>query len=297
MKIPALRVALAAVLTAVPALSWSLGAPEGDRPQQPPLTLTFGVYQTDKATVMYRMFTPLLEALQADVEARLSRSVEIQLSIFKSYDDGIEALSTGRVDFMHCGPSSYITASERNPKLELLAMEHKDGEKRFKGVIVVQKGSPIQRIEDLRGKRFAFGDPNSTIGRFLVQSELVRHGIHAADLSSFRHLERHDQVAAAVEHGDFDAGSVKEGTFKKFEARGALRALATFDNVTKPVVARAGLDAAVARALREALIGLKDAKLLEPLSISGFLPTSDEEFDFVRKGMKLAERFGAGTSG
>src|SRR5207249_4194439 len=131
------------------------------------------------------------------------------LTIFKSYDDGIKALCEGTVDFVHFGPASYIEAKRRNQKIELLAMEHENGEKRFQGVIFVAKASPIQTLADIRGKRFAFGDRNSTIGRWLVQAELVKADVFIDDLAGFKYLERHDQVAAAVEHGDFDVGAVK----------------------------------------------------------------------------------------
>jgi phosphonate transport system substrate-binding protein len=261
------------------------------------LSLTFGVYQTDKATVMYRMFTPLLESIQDDVSKRLERPVDIQLQIFKSYDDGISALVGGTVDFVHFGPAPYIRAKEQNPNVQLLAMEHENGEKRFKGVIVVAKNSPIRTIADLRGKRFAFGDKNSTIGRYLVQAELVSHGIYGKDLASFKYMERHDQVAGAVELGDFDAGSVKSGTFKKYEDKGTLRKLCDFDNVTKPVVARAGLDPQVFGALQKAFFALADEAVLKELKITGFLPTSDGEYDFVRRGMKKSEAFESAVPG
>jgi phosphonate transport system substrate-binding protein len=278
----------------------SLAAPLGAQVKQKStetLSLTFGVYQTDKATVMYRMFTPILESIQDDVSKRLERPVDIQLTIFRSYDDGIAALVEGRVDFVHFGPASYIKAKELNPDVQLVAMEHENGEKRFKGVIAVGKNSPIHTIADLKGKRFAFGDKNSTIGRFLVQAELVSHGIHEKDLAGFKYMERHDQVASAVELGDFDAGSVKVGTFKKYEEKGTLRKLCEFDNVTKPVVARAGLDAQVFAALQQAFYALKDESVLKELKITGFLPTSDAEYDFVRKGMKKAEAFESALRG
>lgn len=255
------------------------------------LSLTFGVYQTDKATVMYRMFTPVLEAIQDDMSRQIGRPVDIQLTIFKSYDDGIRALVEGHVDLVHFGPASYVTAKAKNPDIQLVAMEHEKGEKRFKGVIVVQKDSPIQTIEELRGKRFAFGDKNSTIGRYLVQAELVDHGVYAKDLASFKYLERHDQVAGAVELGDFEAGSVKSSTFKKYADKGTLRKLAEFENVTKPVVARAGFDPAVFSAVQTAFYGLKDESALKELKISGFMPTADAEYDFVREGMKKAAKF------
>jgi phosphonate transport system substrate-binding protein len=240
---------------------------------------------------MYKLFTPLLESLQDDVSARLSRPVDIELRIFRTYDDGINSLVEGSVDFVHFGPASYIVAKGKQPKLQLLAMEHENGEKRFKGVIVVAKNSPIKTIEDLRGRRFAFCDRNSTIGRYLVQALLVEHGIHASDLPGSKYLERHDQVAAAVEHGDFDAGSVKVATFLKANEKGTLRKLAEFDNVTKPLVARAGLDDATFAAIQQSLIEFKDLGALKALKISGFMAAADSDYDFVREGMKKSAEF------
>mgnify|MGYP007026233050 FL=1 len=42
-----------------------------------PLRLTFGLYQTDKATEMYRKFMPMLEAVQVDAGQIMGRDVEI----------------------------------------------------------------------------------------------------------------------------------------------------------------------------------------------------------------------------
>jgi len=163
--------------------------------------------------------------------------------------------------------------------------------KRFKGLIIVQKESPIRTIGDLRGKRFAFGDPNSTIGRYLVQAELIKAGITGRALKDYQYLGRHDTVVKAVEIGDFDAGSVMQQTFDKANAKGTLRVLASFDNVTKPWVARKDLDPATLEAIRSGLYSIKDPAVLKELKITGFVPTSDEEYRLVRDGMKLAEEF------
>ena len=132
---------------------------------QPTFSLTFGVYQSDKATVMYKMFFPVIQYIQSDLKRRLGRPVDIQLRIFRSYDEGIESLVAGKVDFVRFGPASYITAKGRNNRIKLLAMEHKSGKKRFKGLIIVAVDSPIRSLTDLKGHSFAFGDRNSTIGR------------------------------------------------------------------------------------------------------------------------------------
>lgn len=255
------------------------------------MTLSFGVAQSDKATVMYRKLTPVIDALGDDLEKRLHAPIDIHLSIFRTYDEGLDALLKGEVDFVRFGPASYILAKSREPGVQLIAMEQENGEKRFKGVVIVREESPCHKLADLKGKRFAFGDPNSTIGRYLSQAELVKAGIHAWDLAGFKYLDRHDKVAAAVEIGDFDAGAVAMSTYESANKKGTLRVIASFDNVTKPWVARPGLDANVLDALKHCLCEIKDPAVLKELKISGFTQTSDEEYHFVREGMKTADEF------
>lgn len=256
-----------------------------------PLQLTFGLYQTDKATEMYRKFMPMLEAVQEGAGRRMNRDVEVELRIFRSYEEGIAALATGKVDFVRFGPASYVLAKQRNKNVHLIAMEQKKGKTRFKGLIVAHKDSGIETLADLKGKRFAFGDQNSTIGRYLAQEQLVNAGLFARKLSGYEYLDRHDKVARAVQLGDFDAGSIKESTFKKMNEDGSLVVIQSFDNVTKPWIAREGLGADVGAALTQTLVSLDDADALAAFGVDCFVPSSDEQYNFVRSGMQVALRF------
>ncbi|MHC4076915.1 MAG: PhnD/SsuA/transferrin family substrate-binding protein, partial [Planctomycetota bacterium] len=255
------------------------------------LDLTFGVYTSDKATTMYRMFTPVLEHLQERLERQLHRSVDTELRIYKTYDEALDAFVAGKVDFVRFGPASYVLALARNPKIQLLAVELKGGKKTFKGMVVVRQDSPIQRLSDLRGRSFAFGDRNSTIGRYLAQDTLLEAKIWAQDLSYHAYLGRHDRVFRAVQYGDYDAGSVKENTYQKLNKKNQLRALARFDNVTNPWIARSGLDPRVTAALRSALLGANDKKALASLKVDGFVTATDKDFSPIRDSMKRAETF------
>lgn len=254
-------------------------------------SLTFGVYTSDKATTMYRQFTPVIEFLQASMEERMKSPVEIELRIYKTYAEAFDAFVAGKVDFVRFGPASYVLAKEQNPGIDLLAIEGNEGTKRFSGMVVVRADSPVKKLSDLRGRKFAFGDPTSTIGRFLVQERLLDAGIRSADLSGFSYLGSHDKVFRAVEVGDFDAGALKETTFAKLNNKKQLRVLDQFDNVTKPWIARAGLAPEVTSALRDALIGLKDADCLATLGASGLMPTSDQDFAAVRVSMQKSRAF------
>lgn len=258
--------------------------------EQEPLNLQFGVYRTDKASTMYRTFLPVIEQMQDELESKLERPVEIELKIFKTYEEGLTALVKGDVDFVRFGPASYVLAKRLNKNIELLAMEHKKGKKLSKGVIVVKTDSPYRTLTDLKGASFAFGDQNSTIGRYLAQAELIRAGVHERDLSEHKFLGRHDLVAKSVELGDYDAGSLKISTFDKMNTDGKMRVLHSFDNVTKPWIAREGLGETVTSALTDVMLNWQDMESLSTLKISGWLASSDSEYAFVREGMTLAEK-------
>ena len=268
-------------------LANSAGAADNER-----LALKFGVYTSDKPTVMFRKFKPVLKAIERHLRTEVTESAQVKLQIYDDYDSAIRALVKGEVDFVRFGPASYVIAKDQNPGVQLIAVEENKGKRRFSGVIFTRDSSPIRSIADLKGHSFAFGDENSTIGRYLSQALLVENDIRASDLSSYKYLGRHDRVATAVANERFDAGAAKVGTFKKYKDRG-LREIARFENVTKPWIARSGLDASVLTALRESLLTLADKETLKSVSknLSGFGTVTDNEYEFVRQGMKASKEF------
>ena len=254
-------------------------------------TLTFGVYTSDKPSAMYRKFKPILDYLENRM-IREGLNVGISIKIYPSYSGALDAIVNGEVDFARFGPASYVLARERNRDIRLLAMEHKKNQKRFYGIFIVPESSSITSLDEIKGKSFAFGDKNSTIGRYLSQAELVKAGVHATDLASYEYLGRHDKVALAVAAGNYDAGVVKENTYKKYAASKGLKKIARFPNVTKPWVARAGFGEKQFGIMQQALWELKDKKILKNLKQDGFLPAEDNDYEFVRNGMQRSKGFG-----
>jgi len=235
------------------------------------LSLIFGLYQSDKASEMYKKFNPVIMALQEKLIAELEQPVEIKIQIYKTYQEALDALVFGNVDFVRFGPVSYTLAKSRNPGVQLLAMENKKGSRSFNGVIVVRSDSWINSLHDLKRQSFAFGDSNSTIGRYLAQAELLAVGIHGDDLE-YKYLGRHDTVAKAVIIGDYQAGALKESSFNKANVEGELRVLSKFANVTKPWIARANLPEPIVDALTKVLLQLHDQQTLKKLKVEGFFP-------------------------
>ncbi len=254
-------------------------------------TITFCVYNSDKPTVMHKKFEPIVDYLQHDMNMN-EIAVKFKFKVHASYSDCLDSLVTGKCDFARIGPASYVLTKERNQDIRILVMEQKKGKKKFNGVFIVPKNSPIQSIKELKGKTFAFGNENSTIGRYLSQAEFVKVEVFASDLKSFRYLGRHDKVALAVANGNYDAGAVKENTYKKYAKSRGLRKIGEYLTVPhKPWVVRAGLDSELFDTLQRALLKLKDKKILKELEKDGFLPAIDEDYDSIRKGMDISREF------
>jgi len=259
---------------------------------QAEVNLRFGVYTSDKPTTMVKMFRPILNALENQLTKKLEEPVHISLQVASSYQQGVNDLVNGRVDFARMGPASYVISKSHNPDLQLLAMENKKGKKIFYGIICVQEQSPIKEIYQLKGQSFAFGNERSTIGRYLSQYLLSKHGVLASNLASYKYLNRHDRVGAAVGAGQFDAGALKESTFNKLKAKGTkIRELARFPNVTKPWIASANMSTEMITALREVLLDLTDPAILKAIKKQGFLPAEDSDYAVIRDAMEKNELF------
>lgn len=279
------RAALGAVLAAL-ALILTPPAAQAD------ITLTFGTYAADKPTVTVKKYRPFLSFLEARLADELGEPVIIRMKIAKEYGEGISDLATGAVDFARFGPASYVHVKNADPGIQLITMESKMGQKRFKGVIIVHAKSSITSLEQLKGESFAFGDELSTIGRYLSQAELLDAGISSSDLSSFEFLGRHDLVGEAVGAGRFTAGALKESTYQKLVAKGVpIKVLTSFDNVTKPWLASSGTDPEIVAAMRRVMLASENEEIVRRISRNGFLEGTDDDYDFVRKGMERSMSF------
>jgi len=256
------------------------------------LQLRFGLYTSDKPSDMVKQFRPVLNVLEKDLALKLKKTVKIKLKITNSYEKSIQNLVNGKVDFARFGPASYVLSVQKNPKIKILVNEKNRQQKKFSGAIVVKADSGIDSLAQLAGKRFAFGNKNSTTGRYFAQFRLQENGIKAKDLATFDYLGRHDSVAALVSAGRYDAGSFKEGTLRKFEKKGVkFKILSTYPNVFKPWLARAGLDEKVFKAIQVSLLSFNDQNALQRLKRDGFVAGSDSDYKLTRMTIENNRQF------
>jgi len=268
----------------------------GNDPQSPSaypgkelLHLKFGVYTFQTPSVMAKKFSPLLSALEASAADRLGRPVRIDSTIYRSYTNGHAGLLSGEVDFMRLGPASYVLMKQKRDGVSLLVAE----ENPIQCKIFTRANSGIETLKELKGKRFAFGDPESTFGTILAKAALWRAGIRARDLSTNSHFPSHDKVAEAVlSNGTnrHDAGSANLVVLGP-----NVKVLHGFTNIIlrMPYVARDGIDPAVAQALKDVLLAPHSPSVLTNLDpkLTGFREVSDQEYDSLREEMKEASQF------
>ncbi len=248
-----------------------------------------GTYASELPSEELEKLEPLREGLEKRLAA-IGFPVKIEIVIFPSYEEAVLQVARNKVDFARMGPANYVLVKRQNSGLKLLAMETKGGAKQLTGYISVPENSSVRKIQDLRGKRIAFGEQNSTTGRYFPQAALVDAGIFASDLAGYRYLGRHDKALSVLAAGSFDAASSNEVSFEKYGVVRKYRIIHTMKSPAHAWIARSDLSAQVVEKLRQAMLATTSAEL-SGLKRDGMAAGSDSEYDQVRQAMKTALRF------
>jgi len=176
--------------------------------------LLFGVHSYLPFSILVEKYTPLIEYLSERM------GVDIHIKVSSSYKDHIDHISNGKYDFAFIGPASFIKLTQNIKDYPLLGRLSFAGKNTFRGCIIIHQNSKIRSLKALKGKNFAFGDPESTLSSKVPQRLLRDAGINLSDLKSHSHLTNHHNVALAVLMGEYDAGGIKEEVFNKYQSRG-----------------------------------------------------------------------------
>jgi phosphonate transport system substrate-binding protein len=252
------------------------------RAQSPPSALRLGIYPIAEATKVVAMFSPLARFLGE----RTGRKVEIEVAA--SYRDHIEKAGGDVYDLAYLGPSLYVYTTARYGSKPLLARLETNGSPTYRGAIIVREESPAATLAQLRGKRIAFGDRDSTMGFLVPRYLLWKAGVGLEDLGGHEFLSNQDDVALSVLAGLYDAGAVRQQVFEAYESRG-LRALAWTDPMPEHVfVASTKLDGKTRQALAAALLSLALAPggrgILNGFQrgATGLIPGEDSDYQGLR---------------
>jgi ABC-type phosphate/phosphonate transport system substrate-binding protein len=155
------------------------------------------------------------------------QKIDLDWVLYSNYDALVEAFVTREVDLAWNGPLAYIKIRRRLPEpCKVVAM--RDIDVGFTTHFITQRDSAIQRLEDLAGKRFAFGSQGSVQAGLLAYYHLKHGGVHPEhELGQYTFHEQRPQtgqsdeaaVVALVAAGEYDAGAVSGYVLKKLRAR------------------------------------------------------------------------------
>jgi len=129
--------------------------------------------------------------------------LHFRASIPASYVAVVEAFGTSRADVAILNTFGYILAHERYGAQALLS-GIRFGQPTYRSQIIARSDGPIKKIEDIKGKKFAFVDPASASGYLLPAKLLKDKGIKPAQTVF---AQKHDNVVSMVYQKQVDAGA------------------------------------------------------------------------------------------
>lgn len=250
-------------------------------------TLIFAVHPYLPEHEILRRFTPFAEYLTRET------GYPVVIRVGGDYEQHITAIGMNQVDLAFLGPAAYVKVVETYGEKPLLARFEVSGNSHLFGVIATQKNSPIQSLSDLADKRFAFGDPQSTMSYMVPRYMLIKAGITKGLADDYQFLGSHNNVALGILTGDFDAGAMKKEVFEEFETRG-LRALAVTPGVPDHLfVASDKMRAGDVEKLKVAMMKLKDQpdglsimKDMHP-KLTSLVAADNHDYDELRKMIRV----------
>ncbi|MBF0263292.1 MAG: phosphate/phosphite/phosphonate ABC transporter substrate-binding protein [Magnetococcales bacterium] len=246
----------------------------------------FGVIPLLNSIELTERFSPLLHQL----EQALGQPVRLEVPA--DFRTLVERVGKQEIDIAYLGPVPYLQLTEQYGPHPILAMEELKGSKHYHGVIFVRGDSPIRELGDLVGKRFAFGDPGSTMNHTLPMQMLTQAGVSLTDLAEHAFVGNNQNVVLSVLMGQFDAAGVKEDIYNQYADRG-MRVIA--ESLPVPnlhFVAGRHQSAAWVEKVRATMLdlhkspeGMAALKSFHP-DATALVPAEDEAFESLRQLLK-----------
>ena len=164
-----------------------------------PLEFGVGLFQPDKEKndATYR---PLADYLAM----KLGR--EVRLRTVDTWEGLAKSLASGETDMALMGPWGYVLANH-NAGADVVATILYQGKPEYFAIMITHPNSGINKVEDLKGKTFAFGDKGSTSGYLIPSHEFFKRGIEPEKFFAKVINTKHQAIETQVTRGELDAGA------------------------------------------------------------------------------------------
>ncbi len=247
-------------------------------------TLYFGVIPIESEARTQERYDRFVRYLEKQLNSK------IELVIPADYAGVIEGLKQKKLHFALLGPKSYVEASKQANTMTAVRVIGEDGQDGYKGMIITKKGSGLKTIADLKGKTWAFTDPNSTSGNlipsvyFAAEAQIVPEEFFSKVVFS----GSHQNSILMVKNGEIDAAATNNVDIERDSGRqwheGNFNVLWESQLIPHDMLAyRQDVPEALKQALVQAAVNYDDEQGLKDMAISKFIPSKDEDYVFVRQ--------------
>lgn len=228
--------------------------------------IRFGVSSAENEAAAIARNQPVVDYLAKKL------GVPVKLYRVSDYAGLVEAMRADQLEFARFGPAVYSLGRRvLGDKLQPLFRDvDNNGQEGYYSVVLVRADSPYRAIADLKGRSFAFADPNSTSGFAFPAYFLRKQGFDPqAHFGGTVFSGGHDNSVLALVRGQFDGVATYQvnensGVVQRLTLRGMIPAGATRVIWTSPLIpaspfsTRANLPQALKDAFVAAMLAMKD---------------------------------------
>ncbi len=218
---------------------------------------------------------------------------EVQFIQRKTYGEINELLGIGQIDlaFICSGP---YAAGKEIFDFELIATPQVQKSHFYQSYLIVNKASQFRNIEDLRGRVFAFTDPDSNTGKLVPTYWLFEMGEQPETyFSKTIYTYSHDNSILAVAKALVDGAAIDGLIWEYYHQKDPV-----FTSRTRiirksepygipPIVASKHLSSELKDRIRQLFFSMHDdpkgQKILAELMIDKFIAPRDEWYDSIRQ--------------
>lgn len=249
--------------------------------------LNLAVIPVAGSSSMEAMWRPVAKHLERDL------GIKVNLKFVGDYAAVITGMQYKHIDIAYFGPESYVQAAARAKAQALVTELNDKGVPGYHGIIITKKSSNLTTLQSLKGKTWAFTDPNSTSGTLVPSVYLKKQGIDPQKyFSKVIYSGGHEASILSVKAGRLDAAATNDLDFQKGLGKGwkedDFNVIWTSDLIVGAAIAAHGdLPQDLKDKIQQSLLALNDKKeLLKAAKLGGFVAAKDSDYDAVRELVK-----------
>ncbi|MBU8907413.1 phosphate/phosphite/phosphonate ABC transporter substrate-binding protein [Desertibacillus haloalkaliphilus] len=245
-----------------------------------------------------------LTKLEETLAQELDREVTVEP--YPNYNAVVEAINYNHIDLAYLGPVTYVLAHEQSGAQAIIT-QLIDGEPFYHSYIVTHADAQWEDLDELLEDRadidFAFGSMSSTSGSIIPSVELYERGVFQSpdehDFGTLTYTGSHDITAESVQNKQVDAGAIDSAIFDALVEEGTIDG-DQFNIIWEseklyqyPWVVPGEMDEETITAIQNAFVDITDTEILSIFGgASGFITTSDEEYQAVAEAVEVARGIG-----